>query len=248
MPSKRQKVNVEGPMPFVVRPIAYMSDFYLTTIGMPELYTKWFDAIRNAQPQDVIKIHINSPGGHMWTAIQFIRVINECHGTVIASVEGICASAATLILLNCHAYEISEHSTFMFHNYTGGMFGKGGEMYDQITYERKWSHDLFKSQYSGFLSDTEIDDIMEGKDIWIGSDEAFTRIERRADKIAKDIEMLQNKQSKPNGPTENPCIAARAGVQEDAAATENVPEVKKRKRKTKGKSITRHNNALNKRI
>jgi hypothetical protein len=40
-------------------------------------------------------------------------------------------SAATMIFLCADTYEVSEHSMFMFHNYSSATFGKGGEMFDK---------------------------------------------------------------------------------------------------------------------
>ena len=112
--------------------------FYLVgEITTPDDYVEWFEIIRNATENDVVKIHINSPGGNLFTAVQFMRVMGESQAKIIASVEGACMSAATMVFLSADGFEISEHSMFMFHNYSGGTIGKGGEMYDNIMYERK---------------------------------------------------------------------------------------------------------------
>ena len=108
-------------------------EFYLSgAIESSEEYIQWFDTIRHAGESDVIKFYINSPGGDVFTAIQFMRALQETSANVIMSVEGICASAATMIMLCGDSFEVSEHSMFMFHNYSGGTFGKGGEMLDQL--------------------------------------------------------------------------------------------------------------------
>ena len=93
-------------------------EFYLSgNIESSEEYIEWFDIIRNAGQNDVIKIYINSYGGDLFTAIQFLRVLGETQGNIVVSVEGACMSAATIILMCGHQFEVSEHSMFMFHNY-----------------------------------------------------------------------------------------------------------------------------------
>jgi len=74
---------------------------------------------------------------------------------------------------------------FMFHNYSGGTIGKGGEMYDNIMYERKWSDKFMRSVYSGFLTDDEIKSMLENKDIWMDPDEVFKRLNKRGEEIMK---------------------------------------------------------------
>ena len=160
--------------------------FYLVgEITTPDDYVEWYEIIRNATENDVIKIHINSPGGNLFTAVQFMRVMGESQARIIASVEGACMSAATMVFLSADGFEISEHSMFMFHNYSGGTIGKGGEMYDNIMYERKWSDKFMRSIYDGFLTDTEIKSMLENKDIWMEPEEVFKRLNKRGEEIMK---------------------------------------------------------------
>lgn len=162
------------------KPIGHLHTFYLTgEISSPEDYVDWYETIRNTSETDIIKIHINSPGGNLFTAVQLMRVMAECEAKIITSVEGACMSAATMIFLCGHAFEISEHSMFMFHNYSGGTIGKGGEMYDNIMYERKWSDKFMRSVYDNFLTEGEIQSILENKDIWMAPEEVFKRLNKK---------------------------------------------------------------------
>ncbi len=160
-------------------------EFYLTGyIKSPDNYVKWFDRIRHATSNDVVKIYINSYGGDMFTGIQFMRVLGDTDAHVVCSVEGACMSAATMIFLCADEFEITPHSMFMFHNYSGGAIGKGGELYDQIRHERKWSEQLIKEIYEGFLNPTEIQALLDNKDLWMDVDEVAIRMEDRAKQFA----------------------------------------------------------------
>lgn len=162
---------------FLDRPISKVSKFYISgEIKAPSEYIPWFETIRNSSETDVIVLHINSYGGDLFTAIQFMRVLKETKAQIVASVEGACMSAATIIFLSAKNWEVSHHSMFMFHNYSSGSFGKGGEMYDNIVHERAWSRKLWKDVYSGFLSDKEIEAILQNKDIWMSGEEVTKRL------------------------------------------------------------------------
>jgi len=175
------------------RPLTNMHEFYLTgSIGRAEDYLEWFDTIRHASPNDVVKIYINSEGGNLFTAIQFMRVLTDCEATVMVSIEGACMSAATMIMLCADAYEISPHSMFMFHNYSGGTIGKGGEMYDNIVHERKWSDNLLHEIYADFLTTEEIDKILDNKDLWMDSDEVLERLRARVAKLESEAETVDS--------------------------------------------------------
>ena len=161
---------------------AHILDYYINgPIEGPDKYVQWFHQIRHAKPTDIIKLHLNSPGGDLFTAIQFMHVFEQTAAQIHVSVEGTCNSAATLLFLYADQFEISPHSLFMFHNYSSGTFGKGGEMYDNIVHERKWSQKLFQDVYRGFLDDDEIKSILDNKDIWMDSAEVVDRLNKRAE-------------------------------------------------------------------
>lgn len=168
------------------RPAMNMHEFYLSgTVGPAEEYVEWFDTIRNASQNDIVKIYINSYGGDLFTAIQFTRVLNETQATVLMSVEGACMSAATMIFMLADQVEVSDYSMFMFHNYSGGTIGKGGEMLDQLIHERAWSENLLRTLYEDFLTEKEITSMLDNKDLWMDGHEVVKRLEKKIKKVEK---------------------------------------------------------------
>lgn len=160
--------------------ISCLHEFYLSGyISEPEDYIEWFDTIRHASAEDTVKIYINSGGGDLFTAVQFLRVLSDTEATVVISVEGICASAATIVFLCADVFEITPHSMFLFHTYSGGTHGKGNEMFAQLAHEKKWSEKLFAEVYEGFLTEKEIEDMILSRDIWMDADEVAERMNRR---------------------------------------------------------------------
>lgn len=87
-------------------------------------------------------------------------------------------SAATMIFLQGHSMQITPFSLFMFHNYSGGSFGKGGEMYDNIMFERRWSKEFLHEVYKDFLTDAEILSMLDNKDLWMDHKEVESRCVR----------------------------------------------------------------------
>jgi ATP-dependent Clp protease protease subunit len=166
-------------------------EFYVSgDIESSEDYIDWFDIIRSSGPNDILKFYINSPGGDLFAAIQFMRVLNDTEANIIVSVEGACMSAATLIFLCGHQFEVSPHSMFMFHNYSSGVVGKGGEMYDRLAHEKEWSEKLLREVYVDFLTEEEITSILNNKDIWMDGDEVIVRLKQKvaAMEAAQDSE------------------------------------------------------------
>ena len=167
-------------------------EFYLSgDIESSEDYIDWFDTIRSAGENDVLKFYINSSGGDLFTAIQFMRVLSDTSATIVVSVEGACMSAATLIFLQGHQFEVSPHSRFMFHNYSSGVVGKGGEMYDRLAHEKDWSEKLLREVYSDFLTEKEITSILDNKDIWMDGDECIKRLKKKVKSVERQMKKAE---------------------------------------------------------
>jgi ATP-dependent protease ClpP protease subunit len=165
---------------FFAQPVATVVNLYLCgEIKAAEEYVEWFQLFRAAGENDIIYIRINSEGGDLFAALQLVRAIQESNATIICSVEGICMSAATLVFLSADRFELSDHTMFMFHNYSSGTIGKGGEMYDQITHFRSWSEKLFASFYKDFLTPEEIKSMLDNKDIWLDAEEVAIRLKNK---------------------------------------------------------------------
>lgn len=63
-----------------------------------------------------IHLRINSPGGDVFAARCIEQAIVESGKTMIAHIDGLCASAATYIALACGKVLMGEGSLFMIHN------------------------------------------------------------------------------------------------------------------------------------
>jgi len=171
------------------KPLVIQYDIYISgEIGLAENYTEVFEVIRSATPNDVVRVHINSHGGDMLTALQFRRVLGECQGQVITSVEGECMSAATIIFLTADMQEVSPHSSVMFHHYSTIMGGKGGDLAKRIHHDMGWSRDIYEDVYEFLLSAEEIEDLIKGVDFYFTSEEILPRLEIRAEKLKAKLE------------------------------------------------------------
>lgn len=152
-------------------------DLYISgDILEPEHYIQRIQMIRDASKDDIIYVRINSSGGHLDTALQLRKALLTTEAKVVTSIEGMCCSAATMLFLCGDVFEVSPEAIFMIHDYSGGMYGKGNEMYIQAKFMHKWSRQFYISVYNGFLTSKEIDNICHGVDIWLTPEEVLLRL------------------------------------------------------------------------
>jgi ATP-dependent protease ClpP protease subunit len=153
---------------------------YITNaIEEPCLYNELCYLIKNSAAGTTIYININTPGGIIDSAFMIANAISHSKATVVGVLSGTVASAGTLIAMACHELEVSPHVSFMIHNYSGGMAGKGHEMKARQKFTDDHLNDAFTSFYSGFLSKEEMEKVIEGTDIWMTTAEVVTRWEER---------------------------------------------------------------------
>ena len=151
--------------------------YIMTEIVNPIEYSELCHLLRNANSKEVIRIHINTPGGRLDSATMIIDAIAESDAYIIGVLSGSVASAGTMIALACDELECSSYLEFMIHYFSGGTGGKGNEIKAHSNFIDKHMPMVFKKMYAGFLSDKEIEDMIEGKDVWLNGDEVLERFE-----------------------------------------------------------------------
>jgi ATP-dependent protease ClpP protease subunit len=175
--------------PMYSQPVAYKHELHLKgPVTDPEDYVEWNRLIRSAGPNDTIEFHINSPGGNVYSATELINSFLTTDAHIHVVLSGIVASAGTILMMVGDSFEIAPHTTFMFHNYSGGTIGKGNEMHVKMEYEREWSKEFMHDVYMDLLSEEEINQLLDGRDFWLSSDEIGERLQSMAEKRAEKME------------------------------------------------------------
>lgn len=155
-----------------------VSAFLTGAIGEPREYNELCYLLSTASQDTTFVLHLNTPGGIIDSAFMIVAAIKKSKARVIGSMSGTVASAGTLVSMACDDLDVADHLSFMIHNYSGGMNGKGHEMKARQKFVDVHLNEAFKSFYSGFLSDEEMERVIEGTDLWMGSEEVKIRWEQ----------------------------------------------------------------------
>lgn len=179
--------------------------YYITEeIRGIDYYLDLINTLKMSNSSDTIIIFLNSYGGDVQTAIAIINAIRSSEANVISCLESKAYSAASLIFLSAPKYIVTPNSSFMIHNYSQMIFGKGSELESQIEFQKKYFKKLYKDIYGGFLTDAEISKVLSGADIWMDSDEVLQRL-RKEDILTKTVEDIDPvKDKKPNRKIKKP--------------------------------------------
>jgi len=174
----------ELDVPIVVEKENQTIKAYITgTIEEPHVYNELCYLLGTAHSGTSFELHINTPGGIIDSAFMIASAIYDSKAKVTAHLSGTVASAGTIISMACDKLSVASHLSFMIHNYSGHLSGKGNEMRARQTFTDNHLNTAFKDFYSGFLTSKEMDSVIEGTDLWMGTDEVVERWEGRVDYI-----------------------------------------------------------------
>ena len=156
---------------------SFVHDIYISgPIEDAGNYLQPINVLRFASPNDTVRIFLNCPGGNLYTTMQILNAMRDSSATVITIGDGEVASAASLILLSGDQIEIQENCIMMIHNTSCEMGGKTNDITRSAIFNDKQARAMYKKIYSGFLTDDELNRVMEGQDYWFDSEEIEKRL------------------------------------------------------------------------
>lgn len=122
-----------------------------------------------------INLHVNSPGGSVFEGIAIGNMLKQHKATVIAHVDALAASIASVIIASCDKVIMPENSMLMIHNPWTGLLGNAKEL-------RKAADDLDKmgessvitylSKAGDKLTEEQIKQIMDDE-TWLSAKESY---------------------------------------------------------------------------
>lgn len=160
-----------------------------TEIDSHEKHGDLLNVLYTAKQGDTINIYINCYGGDLYTTIQLCDAIQRCEAHVIGHLVGAGYSGGSMLFLACHSWTVSPLARMMIHN-ESGMDGwmKAHERKQANQFQDKYNPYMVETMYGGFLSEEEIQRVVDGHDIWLGSDEILERLDNLIKDRTEDCE------------------------------------------------------------
>ena len=174
-------------------------DFYLINdIEDIHDYIDFLREVRDCRQGDLITVHINCYGGNVDVALNIYDELKMSEADVKISVEGMCASCASMIMLSGDLWNVYPHSRVMIHAWSGVECGKWNEIVAQHNYDKDIFEFQFRELYKDFLTTDEIEDCIKGKDFFFDCDETIKRLnsfKRKDIEYEKMIKKITDKYS-----------------------------------------------------
>lgn len=154
--------------------------FYLDkNIESPSNYQELIQTLLTAGEHDTIELFVSNYGGNLDSAVNIMSAIEESNATVRAVIGQNCASAASVIALSCDVITVINFATMMIHNISYGAGGKASDVSSQVIFMQDYFKELVHYIYQDYLTDKEIQEVLAGKEIWMGAQEIEQRLQNR---------------------------------------------------------------------
>lgn len=192
--------SINSPLKIIDGPDGRVIDYYLIdNIENIRDYIDFLREVENAKSTDIIRIHINCHGGDGDIAWHIVDKLRESRAHKDIYIEGVCASAATLIMLAGNSWHIQPHSYVMIHAWHGWMMGKWNEQVAMFEYHKKIVEQQFRDHYSNFMTNEEIEACLQGKDFYFDYTETMTRLQNYQADLVRKQEAINKVQAKYQG-------------------------------------------------
>lgn len=135
-------------------------------------YHKLLHQLRTAKDYEYVILYLACYGGDVYSGTQIINALQDCPVPVHIVVDTPCFSMASVIALQGNSLVMKDETYLMFHNYSGGNYGKGHELFTAAAHYDEFSRKGTERQLSPFLTKAEINRLPKDLDVYINFDDA----------------------------------------------------------------------------
>ena len=130
-------------------------------------YSDLIMLLNDVTSTDIVIIQLGNMGGSCHTGVRLIHAIQECEGFVQVKVTGNCYSMGAMIALSGNYLSMAPMTALMFHNYSGGEYGKAAEMRLAVSEFDDHFNKFFEHVCAPFLTPKEINNIKNDRDVYV---------------------------------------------------------------------------------
>ena len=135
------------------------------------------NCLLDAQAPDTLEVRLNNYGGVVSEGVRLIHVMeNSFHERTTTVLECNAMSMAAVVFVKGTIRVVHPLSRLMFHNYSSGVIGKGGEISDVVDQENSTRDKLYEEILAkGWLTQEEYRRMLDGKDIYLEFEDLVER-------------------------------------------------------------------------
>jgi len=128
--------------------------------------------IENLGDVENITLHINSPGGSVFSAVAIANTLKNHKAKITANIDGLAASAATIITSACDTVRMPKNALFMIHNPITFAYGNNQEMQKTVEMLDKVKNSIIETYLSKTKADKKTLSELMDNETWMDAETA----------------------------------------------------------------------------
>jgi len=128
--------------------------------------------IENLGDIENITLHINSPGGSVFSAVAIANTLKNHKAKVTANIDGLAASAATIITSACDTVRMPKNALFMIHNPITFAYGNNQEMQKTVEMLDKVKNSIIETYLGKTKADKKTLSELMDNETWMDAETA----------------------------------------------------------------------------
>lgn len=170
-------------------------------IGSPEDHYEQLEILKHANEGELFVCTFSSnPGGSYSGILAWKNALEGTLAHTVAILEGDLASAATIIPLFFDEVHVTPYTTFMVHSANLGINrNTSANVERNAAFQARQMERFLRDSYHGFLTDAEIQRVLDGVELYMDDKEVKERLEKR-------MEILKNEEFEEEQKLEKPSV------------------------------------------
>lgn len=156
----------------------------------PAKYRDLIQILISASENDLVELVVSCGGGVLDTTIDITNALRVTEAATRAVITSKAHSGGSFIALACDEVVALPHVAMMIHQPRGGTMGRHCEQMVEQRFVDEWIKNFYLDIYKDFLTVSEINSVLEGKDIWLNSDQINERANKREELRQKEEQKL----------------------------------------------------------
>jgi len=177
-------LEAEKPKPLITARQRVSNEYDVSirdAIDSNDYFADLIELLRTATQEDVFHLYFSTDGGMLDATQELLAAMSVTEATVVGHLVNKAISAGSIIFLNCHEWQVYSGSFMMIHQMSYSAGGGNQNVKGQVDFYAKMNEKLVKNTYTGFLTPEEIQDVLNGKDVYLEDVEVAERLEQYAE-------------------------------------------------------------------
>jgi ATP-dependent protease ClpP protease subunit len=143
----------------------------------------------SASERDTVEVLLSTGGGDLGGCLQVLEALKCTSADTTAIVMGDCHSAGSIVAMYCNDVVVLDSACMLVHSASYGTGRqKSRDVKDYVEFSSAYLEGIFRDAYEGFLNEEELQEVMNGRELWLTAQDIRDRLQARSEYLREKFE------------------------------------------------------------